>query len=222
MFYVKGISFTNPKYTLPYIAILCLWIFDKSVHVFQRETAVLTKTTRITFSMCYLFPHACNFGWKTRRTVPSNEPRRSECHDVSAQESPDPKTITSCHSKSYQVDSLGFKDCKQIHLTKQVSEADQKNPLLHNCQHPTVKNMCFFSTSMSIWFPLMWSYPYVKIHQNNTHAPMWYSRIGFNCIIQPLKPLSAASENPLWSSPRMPGYWWRGQREEDLWWLKKH
>lgn len=114
------------------------------MHVFQRETAVLTKTTRITFSMCYLFPHACNFGWKTRRTVPSNEPRRSECHDVSAQESPDPKTITSCHSKSYQVDSLGFKDCKQIHLTKQVSEADQKNPLLHNCQHPTVKNMCFF------------------------------------------------------------------------------
>lgn len=51
---------------------------------------------------------------------------------------------------------------------------------------------------------------------------MWYSRIGFNCIIQPLKPLSAASENPLWSSPRMPGYWWTGQREEDLWWLKKH
>ena len=57
--YVQCISFTNPKYTLPYIAIYYVYkIFDKSVHAFQTETAVLTKTTRITFSMCYLFPHA--------------------------------------------------------------------------------------------------------------------------------------------------------------------
>lgn len=157
MFYVICISFTNPKYTSPYIAILCLWIFDKSVHAFQTETAVLTKTTRITFSMCtVLLVSTCatkanqlavpwSFGWKTRRTVPSNEPRRSQCHDVSAQESPDPKTITSCHSKSYQVDSLGFKDCKQINLTKTSLRSQPKR--IHYCttvQHPTVKNMCFF------------------------------------------------------------------------------
>lgn len=94
--------------------------------------------------LCVTCFHMRNFGWKTRRTVPSNEPRRSQCHDVSAQEPPDPKAITSCHSKSYQVNSLGFEDCKQINDQNKSQKPTKKNPLLHNCPTSHGENICFF------------------------------------------------------------------------------
>ena len=81
----------------------------------------------------------------------------------------------------HQVIPLGYKDCAVSESTwpKQVSEANQKESTFAQLSNiPRWKTCVFFPKSMSIWFPLMWSYPC---------DIMWYSRIGFNCIIQPLE-----------------------------------